>query len=71
MANQAPSPSPNTNNSMPESSPPLAQTTLDELTTELSSLNRVSHRLAMTDAGSQLQRVLNLLLPRLLLRIGT
>ena len=67
MANQTSSSSP-TNNSMP--SPPPAQTTLNELTTELSSLNRVSHRLAMTDAGSQLQRVLNLLLPRLLLRIG-
>jgi len=43
---------------------------LTELRTELSSLNRVSHRLAMTDGGPTLERVLNLLLPRLLRRVG-
>ena len=50
-------------------------TTLQELhkevSNELSTLSRVSHRLAMTDAGPQLVKVLNLLLPRLLCRIGT
>lgn len=43
---------------------------LTELRTEQSSLNRVSHRLAMTDGGPTLERVLNLLLPRLLRRVG-
>ena len=42
-----------------------------EVSTELSTLGRVSHRLAMTNAGPQLQKVLNLLLPRLLRRIGS
>uniref|UniRef100_A0A7S4MII8 Non-specific serine/threonine protein kinase n=1 Tax=Odontella aurita TaxID=265563 RepID=A0A7S4MII8_9STRA len=42
----------------------------DEAITELSSLGRVSHRLAMTD-GSALERVISLLLPRLLRRIGS
>ena len=37
---------------------------------ELSSMGRVSHRLAMTEAGAPLQKVLSLLLPRLLNRIG-
>ena len=48
---------------------------LDELqksaSTDLAQLGRVSHRLAMTDDGPQLEKVLNLLLPRLLNRIGT
>ena len=38
---------------------------------DLAQLGRVSHRLAMTDDGPQLEKVLNLLLPRLLNRIGT
>ena len=42
---------------------------LAELTDELSSLNRVFHKLAMTPAAG-LPRVLHLLLPRLLARIG-
>ncbi len=46
------------------------QSTLTDLQSELSTLNRVSHRLAMTDAGPPLEKVLNLLLPRLLSRIG-
>ncbi|KAL7535755.1 hypothetical protein ACHAXR_007187, partial [Thalassiosira sp. AJA248-18] len=44
--------------------------TLTNLQSELSTLNRVSHRLAMTDAGPSLEKVLALLLPRLLQRIG-
>ncbi len=43
---------------------------ISELRTELTSLNRVFHKLAMTDAGPSLERVLNLLLPRLLRRTG-
>src|SRR6056300_584218 len=43
---------------------------LTELQNEQSTLNRVSHRLAMTDAGPALGKVLSLLLPRLLVRIG-
>jgi len=50
------------------------QNNLEELrnaaTSELSSMGRVSHRLAMTEAGPPLEKVLNLLLPRLLNRIG-
>jgi len=46
------------------------KTTLTDLQSELSTLNRVSHRLALTDAGPALEKVLNLLLPRLLSRIG-
>ena len=42
---------------------------LDELKGELSTLNRVSHRLAMTDGGA-LEKVVTNLLPRLLQRIG-
>ena len=42
-----------------------------EASNELSTLKRVSHRLAMTDAGPQLEKVLSLLLPRLLRRIGS
>ena len=38
---------------------------------ELSQLGRVSHRLAMTDEGPNLVKVLNLLLPRLLSRVGS
>ena len=38
--------------------------------TDLAQLGRVSHRLAMTDDGPQLEKVLGLLLPRLLSRIG-
>ena len=38
---------------------------------DLASLSRVSHKLAMTDAGPPLEKVLGLLLPRLLKRIGT
>ena len=45
------------------------QKRLAELTDELSSLNRVFHKLAMTPAAG-LPRVLHLLLPRLLARIG-
>ena len=56
--------------SSPTSNNNAAQTTLTTLQTELSSLNRVSHKLAMTEPGPQLERVLNLLLPRLLSRIG-
>jgi len=41
-----------------------------EASSELSTLDRVSHKLAMTEAGLPLQKVLNLLLPRLLRRIG-
>jgi proteasome component ECM29 len=43
---------------------------LTEAQNELSTLGRVSHRLAMTDAGAPLERVLKLLLPKLLVRIG-
>jgi proteasome component ECM29 len=39
-------------------------------TADLSSLNRVSHRLALVDTTERLQQVLDKLLPRLLLRIG-
>ena len=45
--------------------------TYKEACNELSTLKRVSHRLAMTDGGAPLQKVLSLLLPRLLLRIGS
>jgi proteasome component ECM29 len=52
-------------------SPPLSEQELQtKAAAELSSLGRVSHKLAMTDAGDPLERVLNLLLPRLLTRIG-
>jgi len=34
-------------------------------------MGRVSHRLAMTEGGEALQKVLHLLLPRLLSRIGS
>jgi len=37
---------------------------------DLSSLGRVSHKLAMTEAGAPLEKVLSVLLPRLLLRVG-
>eukprot|EP00986_Skeletonema_menzelii_P006110 scaffold2309_cov133-Skeletonema_menzelii.AAC.1 len=43
---------------------------LADLQTEQTTLNRVSHRLAMTDPGPALEKVLSLLLPRLLSRIG-
>lgn len=43
---------------------------LKDLQNEFSTLDRVSHRLAMTDPGAPLQKVLSLLLPRLLSRIG-
>ncbi len=44
---------------------------LAELQTELTSLNRVSHRLATTsNDGSAFEKVVSLLLPRLLQRIG-
>jgi len=46
------------------------QKVLSDLQTEQSTLNRVSHRLAMTDPGPALEKVLSLLLPRLLSRIG-
>ena len=46
------------------------KTTLKDLETECSTLDRVSHRLAMTDAGPPFEKVLSLLLPRLLSRIG-
>eukprot|EP00978_Attheya_sp_CCMP212_P004711 scaffold10348_cov54-Attheya_sp.AAC.4 len=42
----------------------------DAAVAEISSLGRVSHKLAMTDAGDPLEKVLGVLLPRLLLRIG-
>jgi proteasome component ECM29 len=55
---------------MSVSSPPLSEQELQtKATAELSSLGRVSHKIAMTDAGDPLERVLNLLLPRLLTRI--
>ena len=59
------------------SSPPIIHSDkeLDErqkqAMADLSSLSRVSHKLAMTEAGSALERVLALLLPRLLKRIGS
>ena len=43
---------------------------LKDLQNEFSTLDRVSHRLAMTDGGAPLEKVLSLLLPRLLSRIG-
>ena len=50
-------------------------TSLEELQktaqSELESLGRVSHRLALTESGGPLEKVLNLLLPRLLKRIGS
>ena len=59
----------------PGRQPPPPPTDLAELqksaTNDLAQLGRVSHRLAMTDDGPQLEKVLNLLLPRLLSRIGT
>ena len=52
--------------------PPLDLAELQKsATSDLAQLGRVSHRLAMTDDGPQLEKVLNLLLPRLLSRIGT
>eukprot|EP00956_Cyclotella_meneghiniana_P029046 scaffold69300_cov73-Cyclotella_meneghiniana.AAC.1 len=47
-----------------------AQPNIKDLQNEYSTLDRVSHRLAMTDAGAPLEKVLSLLLPRLLSRIG-
>ena len=48
---------------------------LEDLTkatiSELSTMGRVSHRLAMTEGGEALEKVLYLLLPRLLSRIGS
>lgn len=44
---------------------------LEKAQGELSQLGRVSHRLAMTDEGPNLVKVLNLLLPRLLSRVGS
>ena len=41
-----------------------------EALSEFSTLKRVSHRLAMTEAGQKLENVLHVLLPRLLKRIG-
>ena len=50
-------------------------TLLEEIQTkavaDLSSLGRVSHKLALTEAGPPLEKVLQLLLPRLLVRVGT
>lgn len=50
-------------------------TNLEELQktaqSELESLGRVSHRLALTESGDPLEKVLSLLLPRLLKRIGS
>ena len=43
----------------------------DAALSELSSLGRVSHRLAMTDGGRPFEKVLSLFLPRLLRRIGS
>jgi len=51
----------------PQNDPPKV---LSDLQTEQTTLNRVSHRLAMTDPGPALEKVLSLLLPRLLSRIG-
>ena len=47
------------------------QEVLNKAVADLSSLGRVSHKLAMTDAGAPLEKVLSVLLPRLLLRVGT
>ena len=47
-----------------------ASKTLKDLQSEFSTLDRVSHRLALTEAGAALEKVLHLLLPRLLSRIG-
>lgn len=61
-----------TSSTMSVSSPPLSEQEMQtKASAELSSLGRVSHKLAMTDAGDPLERVLNLLLPRLLTRIGS
>ena len=61
-----------TSSTMSVSLPPSSEQELQiKATAELSSLGRVSHKLAMTDAGDPLERVLNLLLPRLLTRIGS
>jgi len=53
---------------------PLAPADVAELQksagSDLAQLGRVSHRLAMTDDGPPLEKVLSLLLPRLLSRIG-
>ena len=38
---------------------------------DLSSLSRVSHKLAMTSGGAPLEKVLSVLLPRLLVRVGS
>ena len=38
---------------------------------DLATIKRVSHKLALTEAGAPLMKVLNLLLPRLLQRIGS
>lgn len=58
-----------TNNNVVD--PSIKKEVLADLQTEQTTLNRVSHRLAMTDnAGSALEKVLSLLLPRLLARIG-
>ena len=50
--------------------PPSPEELLKTATTELSSLSRVSHRLALVNDSDRLQQVLEKLLPRLLKRIG-
>ena len=46
------------------------QEVLSKAVSDLSSLGRVSHKLAMTNAGAPLEKVLSVLLPRLLIRVG-
>ena len=66
-----PMPPASSSSSSPPPPPPAPTTpTIPELRAELTSLNRVSHRLAMTEPGPSLERVLGLLLPRLLRRVG-
>lgn len=49
---------------------PSLQEVQTKAVNDLSQLNRVSHKLALTE-GSQLEKVLSLLLPRLLMRVGS
>lgn len=53
-----------------EASPPSLQERQKSASSELSSLSRVSHRLALVDTTERLTTVLDKLLPRLLKRIG-
>lgn len=53
-----------------DNTPPSPEELLKTATAELSSLSRVSHRLALVNDSDRLQQVLEKLLPRLLKRIG-